>query len=84
MGSHDHGSHVLEEPKTPLWLPALGAFLFLLAGIWWGSRAPDPTPEPAQAEPAPEQAAPAQTAPAPAQTAKPGRPAVDADAGHGH
>ena len=23
------------EPKTPMWLPALGAALFLLAGIWW-------------------------------------------------
>jgi hypothetical protein len=30
--SHEHH---LPEPKTPMWLPALGATLFLLAGIWW-------------------------------------------------
>jgi len=29
-----HAKH-LPEPKTPMWLPALGAALFLLAGIWW-------------------------------------------------
>jgi hypothetical protein len=27
-----------DEPKTPMWLPALGAALFLLAGIWWATR----------------------------------------------
>ena len=32
--SHAHAAH-LPEPKTPMWLPALGATLFLLAGIWW-------------------------------------------------
>ncbi len=31
--SHAHAH--LPEPKTPMWLPALGATLFLLAGIWW-------------------------------------------------
>lgn len=29
-----HSKH-LPEPLTPMWLPALGATLFLLAGIWW-------------------------------------------------
>lgn len=29
-----HAKH-LPEPKTPMWLPALGATLFLIAGIWW-------------------------------------------------
>ena len=28
-------SHTLPEPKTPMWLPALGATLFLMAGVWW-------------------------------------------------
>jgi hypothetical protein len=26
------------EPKTPMWLPALGAVLFLTVGILWGLR----------------------------------------------
>ena len=33
-----------DEPRTPMWLPALGAVLFLLAGLWYGlssSGAPD-------------------------------------------
>ncbi len=24
-----------DEPKTPMWLPALGAALFVSAGLWW-------------------------------------------------
>jgi hypothetical protein len=35
----------LPEPKTPMWLPALGAALFLAAGVWWLAR-PQPAPEP--------------------------------------
>jgi putative SOS response-associated peptidase YedK len=31
----DSHAHHPPEPKTPMWLPALGATLFLLAGIWW-------------------------------------------------
>jgi hypothetical protein len=33
-----------DEPKTPMWLPALGAALLLLLGIWWAIRAGDTTP----------------------------------------
>ncbi|HQY63323.1 MAG: hypothetical protein IPQ09_16430 [Myxococcales bacterium] len=34
-----------EEPKTPMWLPALGAALFLLGGMWWAwSSSPSATP----------------------------------------
>ena len=29
-----HANHP-PEPQTPMWLPALGATLFLLAGMWW-------------------------------------------------
>lgn len=28
-----------------MWLPALGAFLFLLAGIWWMTRPSDAPPQ---------------------------------------
>jgi hypothetical protein len=42
----------LPEPKTPMWLPALGAALFLAAAAWWLIRSqeapkPPPAPEPA-------------------------------------
>ncbi len=35
----DHNAHepaVPPEPKTPMWLPALGAVLFLTVGLIWG------------------------------------------------
>jgi hypothetical protein len=41
--SHPSGGDS-DEPKSPLWLPALGAALFLLAGIWWVTRTPEPKP----------------------------------------
>ncbi|HEY2515739.1 MAG TPA: hypothetical protein VGI39_32945 [Polyangiaceae bacterium] len=28
------------EPKTPMWLPALGAFLFFAVGVWWLASSP--------------------------------------------
>jgi hypothetical protein len=35
--SEAHGNAAVPpEPKTPMWLPALGAVLFLLAGLLWG------------------------------------------------
>lgn len=33
---HAHAAPTLSEPKTPMWLPALGAFLFLVVGLIWG------------------------------------------------
>lgn len=39
-----HGPE-LDEPKTPMWLPALGGALFLALGIWWISRPADPPPD---------------------------------------
>jgi len=32
---HGHGPPPPPEPKSPMWLPALGAALFLLAGMLW-------------------------------------------------
>jgi hypothetical protein len=46
----DHGPAAPPEPKTPMWLPALGAVLFLLVGLAW---ALSPTPAPAQTGSAP-------------------------------
>ena len=40
-----------EEPKTPMWLPALGGALFLVVGIWWATRPVDkPPPAPPDTE----------------------------------
>lgn len=48
-----HDSHASggdsDEPKSPLWLPALGAALFLLAGVWWLTR-PSDLPPPSAAD----------------------------------
>jgi hypothetical protein len=41
-----------EEPKTPMWLPAVGAALFLVVGVWWAAR-PSPPPPPDAGEKAP-------------------------------
>src|ERR1700735_1730848 len=30
-----HASPLEDEPQTPLWLPALGAALFLTVALWW-------------------------------------------------
>jgi hypothetical protein len=45
-GKHPHMSeaHATDpnEPKTPMWLTALGGVLFLLAGLAWALRTPTP------------------------------------------
>ncbi|HEX7667922.1 MAG TPA: hypothetical protein VF407_25520 [Polyangiaceae bacterium] len=58
----DHHAELPEEPKTPMWLPALGGALFLIVGIWWATR-PEP-PKPAPAPDAASAAASASAAPA--------------------
>jgi hypothetical protein len=30
-----HGTPLEAEPQTPMWLPALGAALFVSAALWW-------------------------------------------------
>src|SRR4051812_34003145 len=43
--SHGHdGPPPPPEPNTPMWLPALGAALFLLVGLWWATRPEPPAP----------------------------------------
>ena len=38
--AHDHGPPPPPEPKTPMWLPAVGALLFLSAGLAWALTSP--------------------------------------------
>ncbi len=38
---HGHATPALAEPHTPLWFTALGAVLFLVAGLFWGLRSTD-------------------------------------------
>lgn len=42
-----HPSAPPDEPKTPMWLPALGAALFVAVGIWWATR-PEEKPAPVE------------------------------------
>ena len=40
-GNHvGHGPPPPPEPKTPMWLPAVGAALFLIVGLFWGLGGP--------------------------------------------
>lgn len=40
-GNHvGHGPPPPPEPKTPMWLPAVGAVLFLTVGLFWGLSSP--------------------------------------------
>ncbi len=58
MDSHDTHD-VQDEPQSPMWLPALGIVLFLIAGIWWATRPMPQAPPPAPAAPSASSAAPA-------------------------
>lgn len=60
---HSHEPPAPPEPKTPMWLPALGAVLFLTAGLIWGLM-PDSKND---ADAAPDAASAAADAGAPAQ-----------------
>lgn len=53
----DHHAVLPEEPKTPMWLPALGGALFLLVGIWWATRSEPPVTAPPPAASATAEAA---------------------------
>lgn len=45
-GAHAHGPAPLPEPKTPLWLTAVGIVLFLVVGLWWAFRSSGPSSVP--------------------------------------
>ena len=72
----DHGPPPPPEPHTPMWLPAVGAVLFLTVGLLWALSTPpkDPT------ETMGSTTAVAVSAAAPTQTAPPPRGADP----HGH
>ncbi|HEX8791796.1 MAG TPA: hypothetical protein VF765_12670 [Polyangiaceae bacterium] len=53
-----------EEPQTPMWLPAVGAALFVGVALWWAVTPPVAPSTPAEA-PAAESAAAAAAAPNP-------------------
>lgn len=40
---HSHEPAPPPEPKTPMWLPALGAVLFLMVGLIWGLMPSSPS-----------------------------------------
>ena len=88
--THGHdGPPLPPEPQTPMWLPALGAVLFLSAGLWLATRPEEPrviaaeTADAGAAAPgaagAPGGAAPGTPPPGtpPPGAAPPGRPALN-------
>jgi hypothetical protein len=81
--AHVSTAYAPEEPKSPLWLPALGGALFLSVGLWWAvtPSSPDPvdaapttTVASAAAPPRPTASAPQiRQVPPPSGSAGPGR-----------
>ena len=75
--AHAHAVPALSEPHTPMWLPAVGALLFLTVGLAWAlstppKELPDLSGMPAGSATASAAAAPAATpAATPAVTAAP-------------
>ena len=54
--SDPHAAPAEQEPQTPMWLPALGAALFIAVGLWW---AVTPSAPPISADTAASASAPA-------------------------
>jgi hypothetical protein len=52
--AHDehHGPPPPPEPKTPMWLPAVGALLFLTVGLVWALSTPSQETQDTSANPA--------------------------------
>lgn len=70
--AHDHGPPAPPEPHTPMWLPAVGAVLFLGVGLIWALSTPPKDPTETMGTPVAtatatvvQQAAPTQAAPPP-------------------
>lgn len=68
-------TQVDDEPKTPMWLPGLGAALFVAAGLWWAVTpgAPPPALDTAASASA-SASAPAPSPPPPPATRQPSPP----------
>lgn len=65
---------VEDEPRTPGWLPALGAALFIAAGLWWAVTPAKVAATGASAPTSPASAAPPPAPTPPAATALPAMP----------
>lgn len=75
--SDPHAVPLDDEPRTPLWLPALGAAIFVAAALWW---AVTPSSTTAAAEGAASASASAAAAAPPAATPQAAPPAQAAAA----
>lgn len=64
-GGGTHGPPPPPEPKTPMWLPAVGGVLFLTVGLVWGLSSPSKDATADEAPPASSATADAGAAPAP-------------------
>jgi hypothetical protein len=54
-----------DEPQTPMWLPALGAALFVSVALWWAVTPSAPSPDAAAAAASASAAASAVAVPTP-------------------
>jgi hypothetical protein len=78
-----HASPLEDEPQTPLWLPALGAALFVAVGLWWAVTPSAPSVASIHADQAPSplaSAAAAMSPPSPPQPQVPENAALVASA----
>ncbi|HEY3819039.1 MAG TPA: hypothetical protein VGL81_17840 [Polyangiaceae bacterium] len=83
-----HGTPPEAEPQTPMWLPALGAALFVAVALWWAVSPSAPpvtgdetTPAASVSAVAPVAAAPAPRPPQGAQAAQAAMATASAHAG---
>jgi hypothetical protein len=74
--SDPHAAPLDDEPRSPMWLPALGAALFVGVALWWAVT-------PSAAAPAPEASPGASVAvnPTPPASAPPARPTMPGQPG---
>jgi hypothetical protein len=73
MSTHGSAPRVDDEPKTPLWLPALGLAFFVGLAIVWATLPETPPPAAEAAEHA-QAATPASAARPPSPPLPPGHP----------
>ncbi|HEX3346108.1 MAG TPA: hypothetical protein VHS09_16105 [Polyangiaceae bacterium] len=66
-----HGILPDDEPKTPMWLPGLGAALFVAVALWWAVTPATPAITADEAVPSAAAAAPAAAPHVPSQAPSP-------------